>query len=157
MDIAVPFVWTTSAGVINFNDTGVDRFNAYGADEFYIGDSDGLDGLATLRTPQDNRPSADGGLVYTRYDGPREFALMGAIVVRSTRVPNSIMIVRNAKEKALRDAWNSCKTADSTLVWTPRGQSQITLTCRAHTPPIDFDGIEWRTFIFGLVAADPVY
>lgn len=157
MDITVPYVWTTPAGVITFNHTGIDRFNMLGGvDEYYLVDSDGLDGVEP-RTPTDKRPSAHGGLVYPRLDNPREFALLGALVIRSTSVGNSIRIKRNEMEEELREAWNSCDDADSTLVWTPSGRSQISLTCRKHTPKLDFDGIEWRTFVFGLIAADPGY
>lgn len=155
-DITVPYVWTTPWGTITFNETGIDKFNSYGQDEYYIGDEDGLNG-APLRTPTDNRPQTDGGLVHRRYKGPREIIISGAIVIRSTRAQNAIGAIRNQMEQDLIDAHSSIEDADGTLVWTPRGMSQKSLTVRAHNPAPDFDGIEWRTFVLGLIAADPVW
>jgi hypothetical protein len=158
MDIVVPYVFTTPWGVITFNHTGIDKFNSYGEDEYYIGEAAGLD-AAPLRVPTDNRPQTDGGLVHDRYKGPRPFVLTGALIIRSTRNSNSDAtgIRRNLMEKDLMDAVESIEKADGTMVWTPRGLTEHSLTVRAHTPEVTFDGIEWRTFSFGLIAANPVY
>jgi hypothetical protein len=158
MDITVPYVLTTPWGTITFNHTGLDRFNSYGEDEYYIGDQSGLDGYQR-RLPTDNRPQTHGGLVHTRLRAPRAFVIEGALVIRSTRNSNSNQtgIRRNEMEKDLKDALDSIEDADGTLVWTPRGLTVHSLTVRVHDPEVNFTGIEWETFSFGLIAANPTY
>jgi hypothetical protein len=159
MDVTVPYVLDTPWGTITFNHTGLDRFNSYGEDEFYIGDEiDGLDG-APLRIPTDNRPNTDGGLVHGRLEGPRVLTIPGVIIIRSTRNSNSNAtgIARNLMEQYLKAALKSIERADGTLTWTPRGLSEHQLIVRAHDPPVGFTGIQWRLFNFGLIAADPDY
>lgn len=158
MDIVVPYVLTTPWGTITFNHTGTDNFMGYGQDEYYIGEQSGLDG-APRRLPTDNRPQTHGGLVHTRLKGPRPFVISGVLMIRSTRNSNSNAtgIRRNEMEKDLKDALDSLEDADGSLVWTPRGLSQHSLTVRVHEPEVQFTGIELEDFSFGLIAANPVY
>ena len=159
MDITVPYVFVTPARTITFNQTGLDRFNSYGPDEYYLSeDTDGLDG-PPLRTPTDNRPQTHGGLVHTRLKGPRPITMVGVLLTRSTRMSNSsaTMIRRNQMQSDLQDAIDSIMDADGTLTWTPSGLSQCQLTVRAHTPELKVAGVEWPIFTFGLIAANPDY
>lgn len=156
-DISVPYDLVTPVGTINFNDSGIDQFNLVGGpDEYYITESTGLDG-APLRTPVDNRPQTHGGLVHPFFKGPRVITIEGAMFIRSTRIQNSVRIIRNDMEKALKDAVDSIIDADGTLSWTPEltsGPDPRTLTVRCNVP-VEFRGIELKTFVFGLIAAEP--
>lgn len=153
-DLSVTYTLTTPGGTITFNDTGYDLFNQIGLDdEYYITDIQGLDG-APLRTPIDNAPQTHGGLVHPFFKGPRAVTIEGALMIRSTRVGNSMRLIRNQMEIDLLDALESIIDADGTLSWTPAGQGGRSLTVR-HNIPCEFRGIELKTFTFGLVAADP--
>lgn len=153
-DLSVPYDLATPNGTINFNDTGIDKFNMLGGpDEFYITDIKGLD-QAPIRTPQDNRPQTDGGLIHPFFKGPRHITIEGCLIIRSTRIQNTIRTIRNQMEDELLDALNSILQTDGTLTWTPAGQSQRQLNVRSEIP-CDFSGIELKAFTFGLVAANP--
>jgi hypothetical protein len=157
MDIAVPYTLVTPGDDIAFNDSGIDRFNQYGPDEYYITDIKGLDG-APLRTPIDNRPQTDGGLVHPFFKGPRLITVEGALMIRSTRVQNSIREIRNQMEHDLRAALDTIYNADGTLSWTIQladdGPVSYSVTVRNNIP-VEYTGIELKTFVFGLVAANP--
>lgn len=160
MDIAVQYDLTTPAGTISFNDTGIDQFNLLGGpDEFYITNITGLDGV-DLRTPVDNRPQTDGGLVHPFFKAPRRVAVEGFLAIRSSRIQNTVRGIRNQMEKDLREALASIIAADGTLAWTvdyaDDGPVAHTLTVRNEIK-IDFSGIELKTFTFGLIAANPDY
>ena len=153
-DISVPYTLSTPGGTILFNDSGIDQFNMLGGpDEYYITDAPGLDG-APLRTPVDNRPQTHGGLVHPFFKGPRRITFEGALMIRSTRIQNSIRIIRNQMEEALIDALESIEDTDGTLAWTPAGLSARLLVVRNEIP-VEFRGIELKTFTFGLIAANP--
>ena len=152
-DISVAFVLTTPGGTITFNSTGDDDFNQYGSNEYYLSDSQGLDG-APIRAPVDNAPQDDGGLVHNFWEGPRHIVLEGALIIRSTHVQNTIRTLRNSMEAALLTALTSILRADGTLAWTPAGQGARSLTVR-YEIPCEFSGVELKTFTFGLVAANP--
>lgn len=154
-DVAVPFTLTTPGGTVLFNNTGTDDFNVPGPNEFYITEIDGLDGPA-IRAPIDARPQADGAILHNFWKGGRNITITGALIIRSTRVMNSVVIARNTMEASLLAALESILQADGTLAWTPQGQGARSLTVRHHgAPPLEFSGIEVKTFIFGLVAANP--
>ena len=152
-DLSVPYVLTTPGGTITFNSTGTDDFNSYGSNEYYITDGQGLDG-SPIRAPIDNAPQADGGLVHNFWKGPRHIVIEGALIIRSTHVMNSIRALRNTMEEDLLDALESILQADGTLAWTPAGMSARSLTVR-YEVPLEFSGVELKTFVFGLVAANP--
>lgn len=157
-DIAVQYDLVAPGPLtISFNDSQIDQFNLLGGpDEFYIANITGLDG-APLRTPVDNRPQTDGGLVHAFFKGPRRIAVEGALMIRSTRVQNAIRIIRNDMEASLIAALDAIKDADGTLSWTVQlsgGPDARSLTVRNEIP-VEFSGIELKTFTFGLIAADP--
>lgn len=158
-DLASPYTLVTPAGTVLFNNEGIDLFNLVGGpDEFYISDIQGLDG-APIRAPVDNRPQTDGGLVHPFFEGPRRVTIEGSIMIRSTRVQNTMRLIRNDMEKELRTALRSIKAADGTLSWTvplTTGTDSFSLIVRNEIP-VEFRGIELKTFVFGLIAADPDY
>jgi hypothetical protein len=156
-DISVVYTLTTPGPDITFNHTGIDMFNMLGGDdEYYITNAKGLD-MPPLRTPMDNRPQTHGGLVHRFFKGPRHITIEGALMIRSTRIQDSIRTIRNDMEEELRTALESIIDADGTLSWTPQltaGPDPRSLTVRCEIP-LEFDGIELKTFLFGLVAANP--
>lgn len=152
-DIGVAYTLVTPGGTILFNNTGTDLFNVFGSDEYYITDIQGLDG-PPIRTPIDNAPQTHGGLVHPFFKGPRHVTVEGALMIRSSRVMNTIVTLRNTMEVNLLAALESILQADGTLSWTPLGQSANSLTVR-YEVPCEFRGVTLKTFAFGLVSADP--
>lgn len=142
---------------IVFNDAQIDQFNMLsGPDEFYITNITGLDG-APIRAPVDNRPQTDGGLVHPFFKGPRRITFEGALMIRSTKIQDEIRIIRNDMEALLIAALEDIKDADGTLSWTVQltgGPDARSLAVRNEIP-VEFSGIELKTFTFGLIAADP--
>jgi hypothetical protein len=154
-DIAVAFVLTTPGGTVNFNNTGSDDFDVPGSNEFYITEIEGLDG-PSIRAPIDPAPQADGAILHNFWKSERNITITGALIIRSTRVMDSVVVARNTMEASLLTALESILQADGTLAWTPQGQAARSLTVRHQgAPPLDFSGIELKTFVFGLVAANP--
>ena len=158
-DLASPYTLTTPGGTVQFNNEQMDRFNIPGGpDEFYISDIQGLDG-PPIRAPVDNRPQTDGGLVHPFFKGPRRVTIEGCLMIRSTRIGDAMRLIRNDMEKELKDALESILAADGTLSWTvpyTAGTDAFSLTVRNEIP-VEFRGIELKTFVFGLIAADPDY
>jgi hypothetical protein len=147
-DVAVPFVLTTPGGTITFNDDS--------ADQHYITEIGGL-GSAPVRAPIDNVPFGDGGIVHNFWKGPRHITIEGVWLITSTRIMNSIVVIRNDMEEDLRAALESTLQANGTLAWTPQGQAARSLTVRQEIA-MDTRHIEnynLRSFTFGLVAGDP--
>lgn len=152
-DIASVFTLTTPGTDITFNDGELGRGSL--DDMYWITAAPGLppDG-APRRAPVDNRPQTDGGLVHRFLKGPRQIAVEGAIIIQSTTVQDSIRVIRNQMEEALEEALDACYQADATLAWTPAGQSPYSLTVRNNIE-VKFEGVEFRTFTFGLIAGTP--
>lgn len=125
-----------------------------GSDIFWItGDLPGLDG-APRRTPIDNRPQVHGGLVHPFFKGPRPFMVEGLLLIQSTSIGNSVRVIRNAMEETLRAGLDEIIQADGTWQWTPAGLGSRTLTVRNNVE-VNIIGREFKTFTFGLVAANP--
>ena len=156
-DVAVPYTLTTPGGTISFNPTGIDKFNMLGGpDEYYITRAPGLDG-APIRAPVDNAPQTHGGLVHPFYKGPRRVVVEGFLAIRSTRIQDNVRVIRNEMEEDLRVALESILQANGTLAWTVElagGPDARSLTVRNEIP-LECDGIEQKTFTFGLIAANP--
>lgn len=147
-DIAVQYTLTTPGGTINFNDGS--------ADQFYITEIQGL-GSAPIRTPIDNRPLADGGLVHDFWKGPRHVLIEGVFFITSVPQGQRCQEIRNEMEEDLRVALESLLQDDGTLAWTPVGQAARSLTVR-HEVPLECPHQEnylLRAFNFGLIAANP--
>src|SRR3990167_9245660 len=90
-DVGVVYTLSTPGGTVLFND-GFDPFA--GADQFYITEIRGLAAPA-LRTPIDNVPLGDGGLVHDFWKGPRHIWIEGIFLIQSTKIMNSIVVIRN--------------------------------------------------------------
>jgi hypothetical protein len=147
-DIGVQYYLDTPTTDITFNDDS--------DDQVYIVNIGGL-GMPQLRTPIDNVPFGDGGLVHDFWEGPRHLIIDGLFLITSTAVMDDIVVIRNDFEDDLITALTSIERADGTLTWTPQGQSQRQLTVRCDVP-VDFaHDANWtvETFAFGLVAANP--
>lgn len=153
-DIASTYLLDTPSTDITFNNGALDD----GQNLYWITNIEGLDG-PPLRTPVDPRPQTDGGLVHPFFFGPRNILIEGVLLIQSTFIQDNIRIIRNTMEASLLAAHMAIKSADGSLVWTPAGQAQRTLTVRGDVP-VQFRHIDdYRnlSFAFGLVAADPTW
>lgn len=154
-DLGATYTLSTPGGTISFNNGLLKD----GTDKYWIQNIQGLDG-APLRTPQDNVPYGDGGIVHNFWKGPRHVVMEGVLVTESAGWPSHgelCRIVQNEMEDDLITALESIIRADGTLAWTPAGQSARSLTVR-NDVPCEFTAIEnfvLKQFTFGLVAADP--
>ena len=154
-DLACPYVLTTPAGTITFNDGGTDQF--------YIQDfPTGLAG-APIRAPIDEVGFGYGSEWYNWWKSGRHIAIEGVFLVQSVAFCSPAQVaVWNELEEELRvalDSISTIETATATLVWRPSGQTQRTLVVRNDIPlecPPD-QGYLVRTFTFGLFAAEPVW
>lgn len=156
-DLACQYTLAAPGGTIVFNDYQDDKFNMYGPDEYYITESTGLDS-APRRTPTDNAPQTHGGLVHPRLKGPRIITITGALMIRSTRILNEVRVIRNDMEADLLDALDSMEDTPGTLSWTvpmTGGDDSRSLSVYVHIPDCEFQGIELKTFTFGLIASNP--
>ena len=147
-DVGVSYTLTTPVSTVVFNDGALDQH--------YITEIRGL-GAPALRTPIDNVPLGDGGLVHDFWKGPRHIGIEGIFLIQSTRIMNSIVVIRNDMEDELSDALESILRADGTLAYTPQGQGARTYTVR-YEIGVEFthtDNYLTEAFTFGLVAAEP--
>lgn len=152
-DVGVQYVLTTPDGTITFNQF-TDPFN--GQDQFYLSEIRGL-GAPALRTPFDNIPLGDGGLIHDFWKGPRHITMDGTILVQSTQVMDSIVVIRNSMEEDLTAALESILRANGTLVFTPQGLAQRTFTVN-YEVPLEFvhsNNYLSLDFSFGLIAGEP--
>jgi hypothetical protein len=140
------YTLTTPGGTITFNS---------GTDKYWINEIDGLDG-APIRATIDNRPQSDGGLVHLFFLGPRHVTITGTLIIDSQATETGYVTQRNTMEVNLLTALNSILRADGTLAWTPTGGSGKTLIVR-NDAPLQINGQWLKTFVFGLVAANPNY
>lgn len=154
-DLTVQYVLATPGGTITFNDGDLRD----GTDKYWIQNITGLDG-AGIRTPIDNVPFGDGGIVHDFWKGPRHVVFEGVLITESVGFPSfgdDCITVQNEMEEDLIDVLESIIRADGTLSWTPLGLSARSLTVR-HDVTLEFSAIEQyalKQFTFGLVAADP--
>jgi hypothetical protein len=151
-DLAVPYVLTTPGGTITFNSGAVDQF--------YIAEIQGLSG-ADIRAPIDDVPYGHGGIGHNFWRAGRHIVIDGHFLVTSVLCPNpAVLPLWNSMEEDLIDALESIgalTTDTGTLVWTPSGLSEHSLTVRYDVQlecPSD-QGYMLRAFHFGLYAADP--
>lgn len=145
----VVYTYTTVGGTIHLNAASGDT---------YLNDPgscSGLDG-APLRTPIDDAPQTDAGIVHDFYKAARHITLGGLLYVVSSGTESGFVTARNALEDALVAACDSNIRADATLQWTPTGGSSRTLTVRCDVTPT-FSGSFQKNYLFGLVAADPAW
>lgn len=139
-----PMTLSTPGGEIDFNT----REPA----EFFVQETDGLDGVP-VRAPIEDAPQTDGALVFDFFDGPRHITIRGIITPEPGPVVASVQ-TRNAMVDALVAACRSIRRANGTFTYTPTGQSPRTWTVRCDVQPTTSGGT-LKEFMFGLVAADP--
>ncbi len=160
-DVATTYTLNTGSTTIVFNDGS--------ADQFYITEIQGIDGLIgnagsanpprPFRRPQDPVPFASGTILYAPFAVGYDIHIEGIFLITSTRTMNGILDIRNDMEAELANAIGGLAFAgNGTLTWLPYGQSvtnQVSnlwmstpLTC-----PHD-QGYLVRTFSFGLFSGD---
>lgn len=152
-DVGVVYTLSTPGGTVLFNDA-VEPF--IGADQFYITEIRGLAAPA-LRTPIDNVPLGDGGLIHDFWKGPRHIGIEGTILVQSVRIENQIVVIRNDMEDELVNALESILRADGTLSYAPQGEGTRTFTVRYEVglETVHNNNYHSLDFSFGLVAGEP--
>lgn len=156
-DLGTQYTLVTDASTIDFN-LGDLRD---GTDKYWIQTIQGLD-MVPIRTPIDNVPFGDGGIVHNFWKGPRHIVIEGVLVTESVGFPSQGDACRqrqNEMEQDLIEALESTIRSDATLSWTPIGLSAYTLTVRCDVP-VEFTPAEnyaLKQFTFGLVAANPSY
>ncbi len=151
-DVAVPYLLSTPAGLLTFNDGT--------ADQFYIQSITGLDG-ASIRAPVDAVAYGDGGRSYNFWKGAREMLFEGIFLVTSVPICPQAVAIWNQMEEDLRLILASIAATDAdtgSLTWTPTGmpssntltvRNDVTLECAPD------QGFLTRTFHFGLRADNP--
>lgn len=147
----------TPVGTITFNDGDLKD----GTDKFWIQIIHGLEG-APLRTPVDNAPQTDGGLVHPFFRGPRNIVVEGLFITESVGFPSdglACLQVQNEMEDELLNALESIVSEDGTLAWTPLGLSARELTVRTNVPleTTPAENYRVRNFVFGLIAGNPTW
>jgi hypothetical protein len=150
-DLGVPYVLTTPAGTLTFNDGS--------QDQFYIATIQGLVG-APVRAPTDDVPFGHGALWYDWWEGGRPLVFDGSFLIQSARWGDANIVIRNSMEETLRVVLRSISALETdvgTLDWTPQGQGARQLGVRCNVAPDcpDDPSYLFRTFHFGLFAADP--
>lgn len=118
----------------------------------------GLDGRP-IRRQIDPRGQADGGILHTARFGPRIIRFKTIVQIRSVPVKanDAYFAAINAVETAVIAALEAVLNSDTTLAWTPTGQSAQSLTVRYGVAgeEVRFPGTMMsKTCLFALVAAD---
>jgi hypothetical protein len=113
-----------------------------------------VDGIAQapIRAPVDDAPQTDGGIVHQFFYGPRHLTVEGFVLPFAYDSSHAATLW--AAMDTLEQALGQILRADGTFSWTPPGQTAHSLTVRCDVP-VSFQGTFQKTYIFGLVAADP--
>lgn len=127
-------------------------FNATSGDTYMLDPAScsGLD-QAPLRTPYDDNPQAAGAILHDFLKAGRPVALGGHLINTT-----GTAAARNTLEANLIAALEAIETADGTFTITPSGMTAKVLTVRCLVP-VTFAGAWHKTFLFTLIAADPVF
>lgn len=153
--LSIPYTLAGSSTIV-FNDgtLGVGSSD----DLYWIQAIHGLDGPA-LRTPIDDVPYGDGGLIHKFWKGPRHISFEGVLIVQSIPFGANCEPVLDELEADLNACLDSMIQSAGTLSWTSTvyGAQSISVY---YEIPLDIQPIEnymLRSFTFGLVsgAADP--
>lgn len=143
--------------VINDDTADVDRLMT----SFDNGSITGLDG-APVRSQVDPLGQTDGGIVHTKFFGPRIIAFTGDVHIQSVDPADVTAWITavNTLEAAVISALEGILNTPSNLTWTPTGGSgkSISVTYGVPGEEIQFSGPMRpgaRTFSFSLVAALP--
>jgi len=149
-DISVVYTLTFGGDSIAFNDGALPSFD----DFYFITAIRGLDG-APLRFQQWDKPQADGGLPGKPRKGARHIVIEGEYLVQSTMVDNEIRLIRNMMDEDLLALLDGNVGVTGSLAWTPAGKAARSLAVLYAEAPLETDGVEQKTFVFGLYAANP--
>lgn len=132
-----------------------------GADRLILG-PDGVTGLdgAPVRSQVDPKGVTEGGIVFTKFLGPRIIVFKGFCQVQSVEpaMNDPYFSALNALESGVVSALEGILNSASNLTWTPTGGSgkSISVTYGVPGQEIQFGGTMLeKTFQFGLIAADP--
>jgi hypothetical protein len=117
--------------------------------EYIMQDVAGLDG-APVRTPVEDKPVTDGGLVFDFYDAARHMTFTGLIDPGKAGVTQ-----RNTMEANLKTLCKAMKRQDGQLTYSPTGQTVQHFDVRCDVQPTFPGQGVVKEFIFGLVAANP--
>jgi len=152
-DLCAPY--SIAGFTINNTGAGVDRLLT----SFENGQITGLDG-APVRSQVDLLAATDGGIVHTKYFGPRLITFAGEVHIQSVTPADTTAFVTaiNTLEAAVITALQGILNTPSTLSWTPTGLSgrSISVTYGVPGQEIQFQGPMLpgeRTFSFSLVSA----
>jgi hypothetical protein len=154
-DLCCPY---SIAGItINNTSAGADRLLT----SFNNGQITGLDG-APVRSQVDLLAVTNGGIVHTKYYGPRIITFAGEVHIQTVTdaMSTAYVTAMNTLEAAVVTALQGILNSPSTLSWTPTGLSarSISVTYGVPGQEIQFMGPMLpgeRTFSFSLVAASP--
>lgn len=121
----------------------------------------GLDG-APVRSQVDPKGQTEGGIVHTKFLGPRIITFSGTVLIRSVVPEDTVAYLTaiNTLEAATVSALEGILNSASALTWTPTGGSgkSISVTYGVPGQEVQFTGDMLpgeRTFSFSLIAADP--
>jgi hypothetical protein len=156
-DNSAVYTLTTPGPDITFNQGDLRD----GTDKYWIQIIHGLEGT-TLRTPVDNAPQTDGGLVHPFFRTARSMVFEGIFITESVGFPgggDACLQRQNEMEDQLLQALESIVAADGTIAWQPLGLSARSLTVRNNVPLETSPGENYilRNFTFGLIASDPFW
>lgn len=154
-DLCCPYA---IAGItINNTAAGADRLLT----SFENGQITGLDG-APIRSQVDLLAVTNGGIVHTKYFGPRIITFTGEVHIQSVTdaMTTAYVTAMNTLEATVISALEGIRNTPSSLTWTPTGLSgrSISVTYGVPGQEIQFAGPMLpgaRTFTFSLVAASP--
>ena len=150
-DLQASYTLTTGGGNVTLNGGSLGT----SSDLYWVSAIHGLDG-PTLRTPIDDVPFGDGGLIHKFWKGPRHPQFEGSLIVQSVPFGSSgCQEALNDLEDALNAALDSIIQTAGTLSWTPDGGGAQSMSVY-YEVPLDIQPIEnfaLRSFSFGLVSA----
>jgi hypothetical protein len=152
-DLACTYTLSTGSGTIVLNQGTLGGGST--DDLYWVTAIHGLDG-PTLRTPIDDVPFGDGGLIHKFWKGPRHPAFEGSLIVQSVPIGSgACQEALNDMEDALNAALGTIIQTAGTLSWTPAGGGAHSISV-FYEIPLDIqpqDNFALRSFSFGLVSA----
>lgn len=154
-DLCCPY--SISSVTINNATPGADRLLT----SFDNGQITGLDG-APVRSQVDLLAATNGGIVHTKYLGPRIITFAGEVHIQSVTdaMSTAYVTAMNTLEAAVVSALEGILNSSTSLTWTPTGLSgrSISVTYGVPGQEIQFQGPMLpgqRTWSFSLVSALP--
>lgn len=127
--------------------------------DFEGGDIQGLDG-APIRAQIDPQGQSSGGIVHTKFFGPRVITFTGKVLIRSQSSPGSSAYIAavNAVISAAKSALEAQLNSATNLSWTETGGGGRSISCTYGVEGGEFQtsgNMLEKSFSFSLVAANP--